>query len=103
MARPPATTVDGHAPISNAEGRRAPASFLDELIADAVDGQNVAWTAGVGFDLAPDVLDVRVDGALVRLHGDTPHRLEQLAAGEDPTRLARHDRQQLKFGGCKGE
>src|SRR5262245_45043452 len=39
-------------------------SGIGEPVADAVDGQHVARTAGLGLDLLAQVLHVRVDGAL---------------------------------------
>ncbi len=51
----------------------------------------------VALDLAANVLDVRVDGALVRFHGHAVDRVEQLGASEDAARLARHVKEQLEL------
>src|SRR2546421_3498354 len=48
-------------------------------------------------DLFPDVLDVRVDRALVRLEGNASHGVEQLRTGENPARLPRHQSHDLKL------
>lgn len=45
--------------------RRDEVLSIGELVSDAIDGEDVEWLARVQFDLAADVLDVRVDGALV--------------------------------------
>src|SRR5262249_60890845 len=54
----PATRVAGGQALSRSLG--------GELVSDAVGGQEVAGGPRVGFDLAPDVLDVCVDVPLVR-------------------------------------
>ena len=41
-------------------------SFVYKLITDTVDGQNILRLAGFDFDLAANILDMRVDGAFVR-------------------------------------
>src|SRR5437899_10827510 len=74
------------------------ASCVRESVADAVDSEHVARTPRIGFELPPDVLDVGVDGALERFHLRPADRVEELRAREDPPRLSRERRQQLKFG-----
>src|SRR5579859_2588680 len=88
--RPPATTVGG--------GRGAAPSAdslflgLGESIADAKNSLDVVLA-----DLFPDVLDVRVDRALIRLERHASHRIEQLSAGEHPPRLPCHRGQDLEL------
>ena len=74
------------------------ALFIRKLVTHAVDCENVTRLARIGLDLAADVLDVRVDGALIRFEGDAVQRIEQLPAREDAPRLARQCGEQLKFG-----
>src|SRR5207237_5287803 len=77
------------------DGRRP--SWLGELVADTVHRQDVARIAGVGLDLAADVLDVRVNRALEGLDGVSAHRVEELRAREHASRMPRERRQQLKL------
>src|SRR5437879_6962667 len=48
-------------------------------------------------DLLPDVLDVGVDRALVRLERDASHCVQQLRARENTARLPSHQRHDLKL------
>jgi len=73
-------------------------TLVRELVAHAVHRQHVARIPGIGFELAPHVLDVRVDRAVERLHLHASNRVEQLRAGEDPPGLARERREQLELG-----
>src|SRR5258708_5331776 len=82
-----------------AAGARRPGCSLTavgQLVADAVDGLQVPGSTRVRLELAPDVFDVSVDSALIGFEGDAVHRVQQLGAGEDATRLARHRRQELE-------
>ena len=54
--------------------------------------------AGGGLDLLAQVLDVGVDRPLVGLEGDAVDRVQELAAGEHPARLADHGGQELELG-----
>src|SRR5581483_12121485 len=97
-ARSPATTAACHprGASTAADGARGdgavsdPRRSLGDPVADAEDGLQVARRVRVGLDLAADVLDVRVDGALVGLHRDAVDGVEELRPGEHPTGLARH-------------
>src|SRR5690349_12630051 len=60
-----------------------------ELVADPVDGKDKAWVAGVMFDLAPEVFDVRVHRALVALEGVAVDAVDQLHPREHLVRMAR--------------
>ena len=71
---------------------------VGETVTHAVDGQHVARPARVGLDLAAQVLDVRVDGALVRVEGDAVERVEELGTGEDPAGPCGHRGQQPELG-----
>src|SRR5512135_1856516 len=64
-----------------------------ELVADPVDGDNVF----AGFQLAPQVADVGVDGPFIAFKGHPADGVQQLRAGEDAPRLAHHGGQQLEF------
>src|SRR5262245_10887266 len=98
MARPPATSVAGageRRPGGPSPGRgRGPRDGscarpnLGEAVPETVDGLDVARAGRVGLDLAAQVLDVGVDGALVGLERDPVEGVEQLSAGEDAARLA---------------
>src|SRR5437867_7616620 len=57
---------------------------LGEAVADAVHHLNVAGVVGVVFDLAPQVLDVRVNRTVVALETAVVHALDQLGASEWP-------------------
>src|SRR6185503_18173698 len=71
---------------------------LGDAIADAVHGLDEARPRGVRLELAADVLDVRVDGALVALEGHAVHRVEKLGAGEDAAGLSGHRHEDLELG-----
>ena len=54
-----------------------------ETVADAVDGLDDLRVSGVGLDLAPQVADVGVDGAVVPSHARVAvDALQQLLAAE---------------------
>src|SRR5689334_23488443 len=63
-------------------------SFVDEPVADTVNALDVVARA----ELAPKVLDVRVDDAIERLG-----ILEQLRAGEDASRVPGQDRKSTRL------
>ena len=52
-----------------------------------MDRQDVAGGSGIGLDLAAQVLDVGVNGALVPLIGVALYLLQELQAGKDPARV----------------
>src|SRR5690606_23385762 len=58
---PPSPSGGPDRPGDRSSGR----SGIGEPVADAVDRQQVAGPLGIGFQLAADVLDVRVHGPLV--------------------------------------
>src|SRR5438067_8771445 len=100
----PAPTADPPATTAGACGAAVPSAAsalhrrLCEPVADTEDGLQVARRAGLGFDLAADVLDVRVNRAFIGLEGHAPHRVQQLPARENATRLAGQGCKQLEFG-----
>src|ERR1700737_3122033 len=102
--RPAATTVAVRDLATRAGPTRAPSSpggsrpRVRESVSDAKHRQQVPGIVRVGFDLPPQVLDVRVDRALVRLKSDASNRAEKLRAAEDTAWLARHRGQQLELG-----
>ena len=51
---------------------------LGESIADAVDRLKITGRTRIGLDLAPDVLDVRIDRPFVALEGDAVYGVEEL-------------------------
>src|SRR5262245_32877269 len=79
--------------------RQRPNSGIGEPVADAVDGQDVAGGAGLGLDLAADVLHVGIDRALVGLDRHAVHRVEQLPAGEHASGFGDQGGQELELGG----
>src|SRR5712692_4118899 len=99
-ARPPATrvvegypgasTVAAHRPTTGRRPGRGSSWRVREAVSDAVSGEKIARRAWVGLDLPPDVLDVRIDRPLVGFEGDPADRAQQLGAGKDAPRLARH-------------
>src|SRR5205807_2141555 len=94
-ARLPATTMAAASlqatrsdpSLSSGPGLRLPScrNRFGEAVTHAEHGLDVVRT-----DLAADVLDVRVDRALVRLDRHSSHRVEQLRSRKHPSRLARH-------------
>src|SRR2546427_12906714 len=72
--------------------------LVREPVTDAEYRQQVPWIVRIRLHLAAQVLDVGVDGALVRLERDPANGTQQLSAAEDPPRLTRHGRQQLELG-----
>src|SRR2546425_808862 len=57
-----------------------------EAVPGAEDRLDDARVPGVPFDLAAEVLDVRVDGALISLELVAPYAVDQLVAGVDAAR-----------------
>src|SRR6185312_7726034 len=74
---------------------------LGDAIADGVYHLDEARAGGIVLELSPDVLDVRVDRALVAVEGDAVHRVEELRPGEDAAGLASHRGQELELGGSQ--
>ena len=56
-----------------------------ELVADAVDGDDVPRRAGIRFDLLPQLGNVRIHGATERRAVVAPYGVEQLAARDGLT------------------
>src|SRR4051812_43519427 len=97
---PPDHAKQHPAPIpAERDNRVLAASRLRRLVADAVDREDVSRIPSVGLQLAPDVLDVRVDRAVERLACVAADGVEELRAGEGATGLARQRRNQLKLRG----
>ena len=72
---------------------------LRERVPDAVDRHaRSRGAAGIRLELATEVLHVAVDRPLVRLEAEAVDRVEELAAGEDPARLARQRREEVELG-----
>src|SRR2546426_12745206 len=84
-ALPPATTAADHGGTDDVWTR----SFFGEFVAHAVDRQDVPRPARIRLELSTDVLDVRINGSLIRLKPDPVHLVEELPAGGDPPRLPR--------------
>src|SRR6184192_1860597 len=91
MARCRATMVEGRGDASGG------ASSVGELVSDAVHGQQISWIPRVRLELAPDVLDVRVDRTLERVDVRPPDGIEQLSTGEHTSWLARQRDDHLKL------
>src|SRR6266566_8302808 len=89
--RLPATTAGGGQAL---DPSRALGSFFGrfrEAVADSEHRLDVLLP-----DLLPDVLDVRVDRALVRLERNASDRVQELRARENTARLPRHQSHDLK-------
>src|SRR5204863_604833 len=93
-ARSPATTAaaDARSPTV-----RRSLVQIREAVADPVDRKQIARSRGIRLQLVPDVLDVRVDRALVRFECHAVHGIEELRPREDPTRFARHRGYELEL------
>src|ERR1044072_137781 len=76
----------------------AGASFR-ELVADAVNSEEVFRISRIGLELAPHVLDGCVDGTVERFDFDAANGIEQLRAREHAARLARERGDELELGG----
>src|SRR5690348_6745070 len=85
-ADPPATTADA-GPEAAPSGGSLRRRRFGEAVPDSENRQQVARRARVRLDLAADVLDVSVDGALVRLERHAAHGIQQLRAREHPAGL----------------
>ena len=68
----PATLIDGRPGLVIGPPR------VGESVADSVDREDVARQARIRLELSAEVLDVRVDGPLVRLEGNAVNRVEEL-------------------------
>src|SRR5438094_10321623 len=73
-------------------------SLPGEPVPHAEHREQIAWIVRIRLDLAAQVLDVRVDGALIGLERNPANRTQQLSAAEDTPWLAHHGRQQLELG-----
>src|SRR5207302_2831221 len=91
-ARLQATTAGGGRAVVPSRGLDSFFGRFSEAVADAEHRLDVLLA-----DLLPDVLDVSVDRALVRLESHAPHRVQQLSSGEDSARLPRHQRHDLEL------
>jgi hypothetical protein len=60
----------------------------DQLVTDAVDGDDDVLLGETLTDFATQVLDMAVDGAVVTVETITLHPVEELVAGKDPARRA---------------
>src|SRR5205823_9623189 len=103
MPLPAATTavVPVRANRARASVRPRPCRSLAKVrepIAHAEHREQIAWIVRIRLDLAAQVLDVRVDGALIGLERNPANRTQQLSAAEDTPWLAHHGRQQLELG-----
>src|ERR1039457_4143824 len=104
MARPRATRAGGDDrcyPARHPTGGWSPLPFCD-AVAHPEHGLEQAGRSRIALDLAPDVLDVGIDGALVGGDRDAVNRVEQLRTGEDATGLAGHVEQQLELRPSEG-
>src|SRR5215470_12751707 len=72
-----------------------------ELVPDPVDGKDKAWVAGVMFDLAPEVLDVRVYGALVAFERVAVDAVDQLHPREYLVGMTGERLEHPKLGRCQ--
>ena len=53
---------------------------------------------GIALQLAAQIFDMGVNGALIGLKGDAVQRTQELGPAENPPRLSSHRRQQLELG-----
>src|SRR5438093_12179052 len=70
---------------------------FSEAIAYAIHHLDVPWAVWVVFDLAAQVLDMRVDRAVIALEAVIVHALDQLGAGERPAWVPRQHGQQVEL------
>src|SRR5439155_14690702 len=91
-ARLQATTAGGGRAVVPSRGLGSFFGRFSEAVADAEHRLDVLLP-----DLLPDVLDVCIDRALVRLERNAPHRVKQLRPGEDPAGLPRHQSHDLEL------
>src|SRR2546428_9227149 len=96
-ALPLATTAADHGGNDDAWT----SSFFGEFVAHAVDRQDVPRPARIRLEFSTDVLDVRINGALVRFKCDPVDLVEELPAGKDSPRLPRQRHEELEF--CGGQ
>src|SRR5256712_11520012 len=96
-ALPPATTAADHGGTDDVWTR----SFFGEFVAHAVDRQDVPRPARIRLELSTDVLDVRINGALIRFKCDPVDLVEELPTRKDSPRLPRQRHQELEF--CGGQ
>src|SRR6266540_6749075 len=73
-------------------------NVVGKLIPDPIDCEDVARVAGIGLELAAQILDVRVHGAVESGVVHVVRQLQELRASERAARLAGQDRQQVELG-----
>src|ERR671912_1767769 len=73
-------------------------SHCRQLVADSSHGHDPLGNLRVAFDLAPEIRDVDVAGALVAHVAALPELLHQLAPAEHTIRVRRHEGKQRELG-----
>src|SRR5215216_5215836 len=76
-------------------------SFINKLITNTIDGQDILRLAGLDLNLTADVLDMRINGAFIRFECHAVDRIQQLSACENTPGLAGEGGKKFKFGGCE--
>src|SRR5579885_2436909 len=70
-----------------------------KLIAHAPDRLNIAWIAGVAFNLLAERADMHIDRAPITQIVITPNPAQEYLAGKDAIWRARHQDQQIELLG----
>jgi hypothetical protein len=73
-----------------------------EAVARAAHGFEIARIFRVRFDLLPDTADVNIDGPRCHVGSVAPHRIQQMVAGKDATKVAGEVIEQAEFRGGGG-
>ena len=76
--------------------------LLTESVTHAVDSENVAGLAGIGLDLAAQVLDMGIDGPVVAGVSHVIDQVYELRPGEGAAGVAGQNGQQIELGGGEG-
>src|SRR5215218_1350388 len=72
-----------------------------ELVADTVDGLNVAWLPGEWLYFLPKTVDVDIDVALEPIEIVSEGAFDELASRERLTRRLQHRLKKTEFGWCQ--
>src|SRR5262245_49507361 len=70
---------------------------LGELVANAPDGQYIAWAPRVALNFGAQAVHMGIDGVFVPFMAVSPYQIEQLRTGIHPARMARKLEQQVEL------
>src|SRR5271170_7596292 len=74
------------------------AALGEETIADAMNGQEVAWRARIRLQLLAQPHDVSIHRACVRIGFVSPHGIQNNVPGKHAVRILQEESEEIVFG-----